>query len=84
MYNFVSVIWNSNPVGATIAGGSLLFPASLTVISAKVQFLEQVKIESISQLISGILKVLQKLLKCFNGTTILVSFLPTLFASLPS
>ena len=27
-HNFVSVILNSNPVVATIAGGSLLFPAS--------------------------------------------------------
>ena len=34
-YNFVSVTLNSNRVGATIAGGSLIFPAALTVISAK-------------------------------------------------
>ena len=54
MCNFVSFIWNSNPVGAIITGGLFLFPASLTVISAKAQFLEQVKINSISQLISGI------------------------------
>ena len=33
-YNFVSVIWNSNLEGATIAGGLSLFPAVLTVISA--------------------------------------------------
>ena len=75
----MSVIWNSNPVGATIAGGSLLFPAALTVISAKAQFLDQVKINSLSQLINGISKVLQTLLKCFSGTAISVSFLPTLF-----
>ena len=66
------VIWNSNPVGATIAGGSLLLPAALTVISAKAQLLDQVKISSISQLINGVFKVLQKLLKCFNGAAISV------------
>ena len=80
-YNFVSFILNSNPVVATIAGGSLLFPPSLTVISAKTQFFDQVKINYVSQLISGIFKVLQKLLKCFSGITTAVSFLPTLFAS---
>ena len=56
----MSVIGNSNPVGATIAGASLLFPAALTAISAKAQFLDQVKINSLSQLINGIFKVLQK------------------------
>ena len=61
-YSFVSVIWNSHLVGATIAGGSLLFPASLTVISAKTQFVDQVKINSISQLSNGTFKVLPKLL----------------------
>ena len=80
-YNFVSFIWNSNPAGATIAGGLLLFPASLTVISAKTQFFDEVKINSTSQLINGIFKLLQKLLKYFSGITISVSFLPTLFAS---
>ena len=78
-YNFVSVILNSNPVGATIAGLSPC--AALTVISAKTQFLDQVKINSTSQLISGIFKLLQKLLKCFSGIATSVSFLPTLFAS---
>ena len=70
-YNFVSVIWNSNPVGGLFA----------TVISAKTQFFDQVKINSTSQLISGIFKLLQKLLKCFSGITTSVSFLPTLFVS---
>ena len=70
-YNFVSVIWNSNPVGGLFA----------TVISAKTQFFDQVKINSTSQLISGIFKLLQKLLKCFSGITASVSFLPTLFVS---
>ena len=81
MYNFVPVLWNSNSVGATIACGSLLFPAALTVASAKMQFFVHVKIISTSQLINGISKVLQKLLKYFSGITIFASFLPTLFAS---
>ena len=79
----MSFILNSNLVGATIAGGLLSFHASLTVIIAKIQFLDQVKINSILQLISRILKVLQKLLKCFSGITTSVLFIPTLFASLP-
>ena len=59
----------------------LLHSASFVVISAKTQFFEQVKINSTSQLISGIFNFLQKLLKCFSGITTSVSFLPTLFAS---
>ena len=66
-YNFVSVILNVAPDGAAIAGGSLLFPASLVVISAKTQVLVQVRINSISQLINKIFKFFQKLLKCFSG-----------------
>ena len=50
--NFVSLILNSDPIGATVAG--LLFCAALTVISTQTQFLHQVKINSTSQLISGI------------------------------
>ena len=55
--------------------------AASTVISAKTQILDQVKIKSTSQLISGVFKVLQKLLKCFSEIKTSVSFLPTLFAS---
>ena len=47
-------------------------------------FFDKVKINSTSQLISGIFKHLQKLLKCFSEITISVSFLPTLLASYPS
>ena len=54
----LSVIWNSNPVGAKIAGGSLLLPAAWTVILAKAQVLDQIKSNPISQLINGIFKVL--------------------------
>ena len=39
------------------------------------QFAEQSKISSISQLIKGILRVLQKLLKYFNGTIISTPFI---------
>ena len=61
-YSFVSVILNSNPVGATIAG-----------LSSKTQFFDEVKTNSISQLISDIFILFQKLLKCFSGITTLVS-----------
>ena len=76
-YNFVSFILYVAPDGATIAGSVSAF----TVISAKTQFLDQVKISSTSQLISGIFKLLQNLLKYFSGITTSVLFLPTLFAS---
>ena len=74
MSNFVSVIWQSNPFGATIAGGSLLFPVALAVISAKTHSLGHIKINSISKLINGIFETIQKLLMCFRGITISVSF----------
>ena len=45
------------------------------------RFLDQVKINSASQLISGLFKLLQKLLKCLSGIITSVSFLPTLFPS---
>ena len=54
----MSVILNIAPDGVTFA-----------VISAKTQFSDQVKINSTSQLIRGIFKLIQKLLKCFNGIT---------------
>ena len=60
-YNFVSVNLNSSPVGVTIAG--LSPSASFVGISAKTKFFDQVKINSTSQLNSGIFKLLQKLLK---------------------
>ena len=66
-YNFVSAILNVAPDRAAITG--LPPSASFVVILAKTQFFDQVKISSTSQLISGIFKVLQKLLKCFGGIT---------------
>ena len=57
-YNCVPVILNVAPEGATVAGSASVS----TVISAKTLFLGQVKINSTSQLISGIFKLLQNLL----------------------
>ena len=73
---------NSNSAGGTIAG---LLPCTFRlVISTKTQFLDQIKINSISQLIIGIFKLLRKSPKYFRGITTSVSFLSTLFASYPS
>ena len=44
----MSVILNSNPVGAKNTGGSLLFHTSLNVISAETQFEDQIRINYIS------------------------------------
>ena len=79
-YNFVSVILNVALDGATIAGSA----SASTVISAKAQFFVQVKIISTSQLINGIFKLLQKLLKCFNGTTTSASVNESLFSVFPT
>ena len=57
-YNFVSVISN------------FLLPLELVIT----QSLDQVKIRLTSQLINGISRVLQKLLKYFNDTIIWTSF----------
>ena len=65
--SFVSVILTVAADGTTIAG--LSPSASLVAISAETQFFDQVKISSTSQLIGGIFKLLQKLLKCFNVIT---------------
>ena len=45
---------------------------TFVAISTKTQVLYQVKINSTSQLINGIFKFLQKLLKCFCGITTFV------------
>ena len=60
----MSVISNVISAGGTIAG--LLPCAFLLVISAETQFLDQVKINSTSQLVNGIFKAF---LKCFSGIT---------------
>ena len=64
--------------GATIAGSASVFP----VISAKTKFLDQVKINSISQLFNGIFKVLQKLLKYFSGMTTFAFVNESLFSGI--
>ena len=66
-YNFLSVILYFVPDGAATAG--LPSCAGFAVISAKASFLDQVKINSTSQLISGIFKLLQKLFNCLSGIT---------------
>ena len=75
-YNFVSFILNVTFVGLLTAAtaGSASGSASLVALLVITQFSDQVKIRFISQLINGISNVLQKLLKCFNGTTISTSF----------
>ena len=55
----MSAILDSNSFGAIITG----LASAFIVISPKTQFLDEVKINTTSQLISGIFKLLQKLLK---------------------
>ena len=64
----MSVISNIVPDRAKIAG--LSPSASLAVISTKTHFPDHVKINSTSQLIDGIFKALQNVLKYFSGITI--------------
>ena len=75
-YNFVSVILNLVHIGQTIsvnlrAASESEFLLTLLFIT---QFLDQVKVRFISQLISGISSVLKKLLKHFNGRAISTFF----------
>ena len=72
-YNFVSVILNV----AFVREASL----HVFIITLFSKFSDQVKIKGTLQLINGVFKVLQKLLKNSNGITISTSFLPDLFAS---
>ena len=84
-YNFASFILNVASVGAFIAGieGSTLGSSSLVALLAITQFSDQFKIKLISQLINSISSVLQKFLKCFNGTTILTFFSILILYNLP-
>ena len=77
-YNFVSVIWNAAFVGEVSLRLFVLTLFSMLVITHS---LDWVKIKDTSQLINGISNVLQKLLRYFNGTAVLTSFLPDLFGS---
>ena len=72
----MSVILNVTFVGLSIAAtaGFASGSASLVALLVNTQFSDYVEIRFVSQLINGISSVLQKLLKCFNGTTILTSY----------
>ena len=72
-YSFVSVILNVAFVGllTAIIAGFTSGSASLVTLLVVTHFSDQVKKRFTSQLINDISSVLQKLLKCFNGTTIL-------------
>ena len=86
--NFVSVILNVAFVGASIFSlastrGSALglsFLADYVVISVKTLFSDQVKMRDTSQLIKGMSKAFQTLLKCFNGATTSRIFLAFVFS----
>ena len=78
----MSVILNIAFVGVSIlslpsTGGSALGLVSLNVcvvILVRTQFSDHVKVKDTSQLIKGLSRLLQKLLKYFNGATILRFF----------
>ena len=63
--------------------GSASGSASLVALLVITQFSDQVKITFVSLLINGIFSALQKLLKCFNGTTISTSASVLLTSDLP-
>ena len=70
----MSAILNVSFAGASIFSLVGLSPwavlALYVVISVKTQFSGQVKVKDTSQLIKGMPRLLQKLLKYFNGTTV--------------
>ena len=87
-YNFVSAILNvafseASILSLAFTGGltlGLAFLAAFVVISVKTQFSDKVKARDTWQFIKSMSKVLQKLLKCFNGTTISRLFLVFVFS----
>ena len=83
--NFTSSISNIARYKALISGtgGSALGLASCVVLSVISQFLDQVQFRDTSQLINDISIVLQKLLRCFNGTENLPAFVFLLLAVFP-
>ena len=83
--NFVSFILNVAFLGllTAAAAGSASGSVSLVALIVITQYLDQVEIRFISQLINGISNVFRKLLKCFNGTTISSSFSVSLPSNLP-
>ena len=82
-HNFVSFILKVAFVGLLISStaGSASGSASLVALIVITQLSDQVKVKDTSQLINDISNALQKLLKYFNGTTILTSSFSTLSPS---
>ena len=77
MYNLQSFIVNVAPVGAlSLTTGGL----ASTCLSSKLVIM-QFSSKDTSQLINGIISVLRKLRKYFNGITNSISCLPFLFTS---
>ena len=56
--------------------------ASFTLLLDKTHFVDQIQIRLISQLINGFLRVLQKLLKYYNGAIRSTFFVPLFFVLL--
>ena len=77
-YNFTSVILN-----VAFVGEVSLFVFVITLLSKLeiTQFQTKLKSKTLHNQSTVYFKVLQKLLKYFNGTAISTSFLPDLFAS---
>ena len=73
------ICWLSIAAIAGSASGS----ASVFGLPVNTEFSDHVKIRFISQLIDGMSSVLQKLLKCFNGTTVSTSFSVMLPSNFP-
>ena len=71
-YNLVSVILNVAFAGLLTAPTAGF--ASLVALLVNTQFSDHIKTRFIAQLTNGISSVLQKFLKCFNGTAISTSF----------
>ena len=75
-YNFISFIWNIHFYELLTSGNWGFSSVSHNYQTSCVitQFSNPVHVKDTSQLINGIFNVLQRLLKFFNGTTILIPF----------
>ena len=86
-YNLQSVISNFALIGdliASIGGLGCASGAFLQALLTSTHSLYQDKINTISQLINGISKFIQKLPKYFKGIAIATSFSKTLLAKVPT
>ena len=81
--NLQSIILKTAFVGLLIltTTGSASGSAFLIALLVNAQFSDHIKSKEIFQLINGMSSVLQKLLRYFNGTTILISSFSTLLPS---